>query len=154
MPVNNRFRTLAFALRDKVSDTYMLLHVVDAVMDLDTDLTQEHVRAAIEAVERPTITSPDGNATFVWYDTPGLVGGRWVHNHEYLVNFALDNQSIIASLAHNATKIPAIKALKAAVPGCGLKPAKLAIEDSRVQAAAALYSDPWATYNHNDEPPF
>lgn len=143
MAVNSRFRTLAFALRGIVSDTYDMLNAVDAVMALDTDLTQEAVREAVEAVEHPAnILSPDKNARLVWTDSGTC---RWVFDHEYLVTKAKQSDEVLAFMRKNQ-KINAIKVLKESIPGLGLREAKEAVQDDRVSIHANLTPDPWSNF--------
>lgn len=81
--------------------------------------------------------------------------------HEYLVSLAMRSDFVQWKL-QEGRKILAIKELRLLVqnsdlptPTTGwLKACKEAIEDSRVQAAAALYSNPWANDHDSEEPPF
>lgn len=115
--MSNRFRTVALALRSHVSDTYNLLAAADAIVALDDTIE----------VARPVIKSPDGGATYNWDS------GRWDFSHGHLVDIAKTDGQILASLDNNK-KIEAIKRLRA-VAHCGLREAKDAVEDYRVDAA-------------------
>lgn len=64
--MTDRFRTVALALRDYVTNTYDLLNAADAVVALDHTVSQE----------RPTITTPDGRATWNW------TYNRWTFAHD------------------------------------------------------------------------
>lgn len=129
MAVNSRFRSLAFALQNYVSDTYNLLSAVDAVMDLDSEVVDE----------RPP--SP-------YRDLP----------HDLLVAAALGSEAVMQGV-RNGKKIEAIKALRTlgerpgvGVTTIGLRAAKEAVEDNRVWGQYLdLLNDPWRL---NDEPPF
>lgn len=128
--MSNRFRSVALALRDYVSNTYDLLNATDAVMALDGEVT----------TDLPTIQSPDGKATWDW------TYNRWVFTHDDLVSRALDMPEVMQPMA-DGKRINAIKALRQAA-SCGLKEAKEACEDPRVTSAA---SDPWGRWQ---QPPF
>ena len=123
--MTDRFRTVALALRDYVTNTYDLLNAADAVVALDHTIERD----------LPTITSPDGKATWDW------TYNRWNFQHESLVDVALSNDTIMTAMKEGK-KINAIKELRT-VARCGLKEAKEACEDSRV---TARLSDPWSPY--------
>ena len=81
--------------------------------------------------------------------------------HEVLVNMAMQSHYVKEAVRDNK-KIVAIKELRGlayqygAIPrGVGgyLATLKRAIEDQRVEAAAALYSNPWEN-DRSEEPPF
>jgi hypothetical protein len=128
--MTDRFRSVALALRDYVTNTYDLLNAADAVVALDHTIPQE----------RPTIKTPDGKATWDW------TYNRWTFTHDDLVTRALDMPEVMQPMAEGK-KINAIKALRQAA-FCGLKEAKEACEDQRVVSAAA---DPWGRWQ---QPPF
>lgn len=132
--MSDRFRTIAIALRDHIGDTYSLLAAADAVMAKDHTIS----------VERPVITTPDGEATYNWDN------GRWTWNHDALVNKALHLYGVMDNL-DLGKKINAIKALREETK-CGLKEAKDAVEDDRVQAMVRpRMADPWESH---EEVPF
>jgi ribosomal protein L7/L12 len=72
--------------------------------------------------------------------------------HERLVTAALNSHEVLGSLAERK-KINAIKALRS-LTACGLKEAKDAVEDDRVEASALMVGDPWGRHHDSDEPPF
>lgn len=111
---NNRFRSVAFALRSYISDTYNLLDAADAIVALDSEIEPF----------RPVIKSPDGRAVYNW----SL--GHWTFDHNGLVDIALNNSDILEFMLDNK-KIHAIKELRGRT-FAGLKESKEAIEDGRV----------------------
>lgn len=128
MAVNSRFRTLAFALRNYVPDTYNLLCAVDAVMDLDSEVVDERPVSSL--------------------DLP----------RDLLVAAALGSEAVMAGVyaGKKIEAIKALRAVGARPGGgvstIGLKAAKEAVEDERVWSKYTdLLNDPWRL---NDEPPF
>lgn len=90
------------------------------------------------------------------------VPGQTDWRHEYLVSLACRSHHVL-EMVQADRKILAIKELRLIMqnddslptPQSGwLKPAKDAIEDSRVTTAASLWSNPWAVESGRDEPPF
>lgn len=138
--MTNLFRTVALVLRDHVSGTYDLLAATDAVVNVVEADAERRAETT-----RPSILSPDKAAVYNWSN------GLWDYNHGFLVEFARKDDEVLMHLAASK-KINAIKRLRTAVPGAGLKACKEAVEDSLVEAAAALRSDPWAM--PRNEPPF
>lgn len=132
--MSDRFRSIALALRDYLGNTYDLISAVDAVMVLDDTIRPD----------LPTITTPDGSATWDW------TYNRWEWRNDSLVERVLSSDTMLDSLCRSR-KIDAIKQLRA-VAGCGLKAAKDAVENSRVtDEVQRRLSDPWGAYS---EPPF
>lgn len=124
----NRFRSVTLALRPFVDDVYNLTNAADAVVALDLEIPKP---------EMPVVKSPDGHATYNW--TTRL----WDYEHSYLVDVARNNDALLAEMAQNK-KINAIKELRMAVPGAGLRVCKEAVEDTLVSIAASLRADPWS----------
>lgn len=109
MAVNSRFRTLAFALRHHISDTYDLLSAVDAVMDLDSEVVDSRPPSSL--------------------DIP----------HDLLVSAALGSEAVMVEVraGKKISAIKELRTLGYR-PGGGtsvvnLKAAKEAVEDPRVQ---------------------
>lgn len=130
MAVNSRFRTLAFALRNYVENTYDLLCAVDAVMDLDSEVVDERPLSSL--------------------DIP----------RDLLVAAALGSPAVMTEVyaGKKINAIKALRTLGAR-PGSapttvGLKAAKEAVEDERVWGLYVdMLNDPWNQHSH-DEPPF
>ena len=128
MAVNSRFRTLAFALRHHINDTYDLLSAVDAVMDLDSEVVDERPPSSL--------------------DLP----------HDLLVAAALGSEAVMQGVheGKKINAIKALRTLGnrpgGGVTTIGLRAAKEAVEDERVWSKYTdLLNDPWRL---NDEPPF
>lgn len=113
-------------------DVYSLLALAEALIDMGFDANEP-----TQAVEAP------------------------VSLHEILVRMACKSHAIMESVQDNR-KIVAIKELRTlatengVIPSAGgyLATLKRAVEDSRVEATAALWSNPWTSHHDLDEPPF
>lgn len=135
--MTNNFRTIAMALRPFVGGTYDLLEAADAVVTILPDLRDD---------TRPTITTPDGSATWDWQRS------RWNFDHGSLVSKVLASDEAMTFL-YQEKKVNAIKEVRDANK-CGLKEAKEAVLDARVtEAVEAVLRDPWSIHSP-DEPPF
>ena len=119
MAINSTFRTLAYALRGTVTDTYALLSAADAVTSLVDDL----VETGIENYRREFFAA-------------GVEERRIAQRQrQNLINLAATTCESAMDHFNDSKKINAIKDLRPFLD-CGLKEAKDAVE-SRVFADAA-----------------
>lgn len=130
-------QSVASILTDTVGflDTYVLIGAASALAD--------YIEAQVAAGVRDLTPA-----------TP-----RMEYSHDALVALAVENAGIVAYVA-DSRKINAIKDLRG-LTHCGLKAAKDAVEDSRMETAAALHTlrvkltgNPWDHHHEQDEPPF
>jgi ribosomal protein L7/L12 len=147
MATNNLFRSIAWALRETLTDTYALLatsEIVESFVLAD--------RADREAEIRETVREEINDLESQVYNLRAQVHYP-EYPHDMLVAAALGHNGVMEEV-RNGKKINAIKALRNLTRFnvgdlsvvAGLKAAKEAVEDPRVMAQFDTANEPLADY--------